>query len=433
MISFTALSAFFLAITVPLLLSREWITVSWAVQAFLMLWVAGKLNSVFLQHVAYLLYCIVLGRFMILDLPSQYGRPSLADLPLVSYLTELVKRLVMFGVPIASLALGYRLLIRPGNAVRLAADRANDVSGWVNDRIAAKTGLYVVFAMLFVYMHLELNRTIGEVFPLLRLPMLTLLWLSVCLLLLLEFARTASRIVLGFLGAFVVAVLMKLVIFDLPAWAASPRFLYEKAYVFGDAAFRLLDFGAIILFFAFGTRLLQRQATSDPQIARQAGTVMGITGLSMLFLYLTLELNSFLFHFVPNLQSGGITILWTAFALAFLIRGIANNIKPLRYVGLLLFVVVTWKVFFVDLSRLDQLYRIVAFIVLGGMVLFGSFLYLRSRSAFATETASRETKSSLPSTPLASASAAVADGTNPYMSPPPSAESAGLGSAPEGE
>ena len=56
MLSFTALSAFFLAITIPLLLSNEWITVSWAIQALVMLWVAEKLNSQFLRHVAYLLY-----------------------------------------------------------------------------------------------------------------------------------------------------------------------------------------------------------------------------------------------------------------------------------------------------------------------------------------------------------------------------------------
>ncbi|HLQ45363.1 MAG TPA: DUF2339 domain-containing protein, partial [Planctomycetaceae bacterium] len=73
MLSFTALSAFFLAITIPLLLSHEWITVSWAIQAFVMLWIAGKLNSEFLRHVAYVLYLIVMGRFAFFDLPSQYS------------------------------------------------------------------------------------------------------------------------------------------------------------------------------------------------------------------------------------------------------------------------------------------------------------------------------------------------------------------------
>ena len=252
--------------------------------------------------------------------------------------------------------------------------------------MAAKTAVFVMFGMLFFYMHLELNRTLGALFPPLRLPVLTLLWLSVCVLLILEFARTANRVVLGFLGVFVTAVLAKMFIFDLQDWSATSRFLYDGPYAFYDAGFRLLDFGAIILFFAFATRLLMKQATADRALARHAGTAMGIAGIGMLFLYTTLELNSFLRHYVENLRSGGISILWTLFALAFLVRGISRNVKPMRYAGLALFVVVTWKVFFIDLARLDQLYRIVAFMVLGVMVLCGSFLYLRSRKTFETQT-----------------------------------------------
>ena len=387
MLSFTALAAFFLAITVPLLLSREWITVSWAVQALVMLWVSGKLNSEFLRHVAYGLYVIVLGRFMILDLPSQYGRESLADLPVLDYIKQLIERLVMFGVPITSLAMGYRLLAIPGHTVILAVDKTTDISGWIEGRAAARSALIVVFGMLFLYMHLELNRTLGALFPTLRLPVLTLLWLSACLFLTLEFSRTANRIVLGFLCVFVGAVLLKLVAFDLQAWSATSTFFYEGPYEFYDAGFRLLDFGAIIVFFVFATRLLMKQAaTSHQDIARDAGIVMGMAGVGMLFLYTTLEVNSFLKHYVENLRSGGVSILWTLFALSFLVRGISSNIKSLRYVGLALFVIVACKIFFVDLAKLDQLYRIVAFIILGVLVLFGSFLYLRARKTFETAT-----------------------------------------------
>lgn len=385
MLSFTALSAFFLAITVPLLLSREWITVSWAVQALVMLWVAGKLGSEFLRHVAYGLYLLVLGRFMFLDLPSQYGTASLADLPITDYLKQLAERLVMFGVPIASLALGYRLLETPVKAAALAVEKATDIDGWIEGRVAARTAVFVMFGMLFLYMHLELNRTLEAISPPLRLPVLTLLWLGACMLLILEFSRTASRVILVFLGLFVSAVLVKMIVFDLQDWSATSRFLYDGPYAFYDAGFRLLDFGAVIVFFAFATQLLMKQSTGDRALARDAGTVMGIAGIGMLFLYTTLELNSFLKHYVENLRSGGISILWTLFALAFLVRGIARNNRPMRYTGLALFVIVTGKVFFFDLARLDQLYRIVAFIILGVLVLCGSFLYLQARHKFETQ------------------------------------------------
>ncbi len=104
--SFMGLSVFFLAVTIPLILSREWITVSWAIQALVMLWLADKLNSQFLRQVAFLLYGIVLIRFGFMDLPAQYSSdlPRAGDVALGDYLLHLLERLVVFGVPIASIA-----------------------------------------------------------------------------------------------------------------------------------------------------------------------------------------------------------------------------------------------------------------------------------------------------------------------------------------
>ncbi len=124
MLSFIALSAFFLAVTVPLLLTHEWITVTWAVQALVMLWVAGKLNSQFLRLVSMALYAIVMVRFGLLDLRGQFSGAIASGLPISEYLLQLVQRLVMFGVPIGSLYLGYRLLSHEASPGRLALDRA---------------------------------------------------------------------------------------------------------------------------------------------------------------------------------------------------------------------------------------------------------------------------------------------------------------------
>ena len=233
--------------------------------------------------------------------------------------------------------------------------------------------------MLFFYLHLELNRTFGFIFPPLKMPILTLLWLGMCWLLLTEFRNTSNKIVLGLLGVFVTGLLLKLFCFDLPGWEVGENLLYGGRYQFADAGFRLLDFGAVIAFFAFAYRLLLGQVA-----ARKAGVFMGTAALVMLFIYSTLEVNSFLHHYVAALRSGGVSILWSIFALGVLIPGIKKNIRALRYVGLALFALVTWKIFFVDLERLDAFYKIVALIVLGGLVLCGSFLYLRSRQTFST-------------------------------------------------
>ncbi len=382
LLSFTALAAFFLAVTVPLILSGEWITVCWAVQAFVMLWIAGKLNSQFLRQVSYLLYLIVLGRFCFIDLPNQYG-PGVAwaqDLPLSAYLLQLAERFVIFGVPVASMAGACRLIKEPLSTASLAVDRANDISEWVHQRWAVKATLAVVLGMLFICLHLELYRTFGYMYAPMQMPILTLLWIAMCVLLVHEYATRPSPVTGGLMVFFVAGLMIKLFCFDLGGWDVVSATPYDGEYLFVPAAMRLIDFGAIIAFLCLAYALLT--GTSD---ARSMGRIFGGAALGLLFIYSTLELNTVLYCYVPGLRPGGISILWSIFALSLIGGGIWKDLSVLRYVGLGLFAVVAAKVFFSDLEDLDQIWRIVAFIALGILVLSGSFVYLKYRHTFTTE------------------------------------------------
>jgi uncharacterized membrane protein len=378
LVSFIGLAAFFLAVTMPLLLSSEWVTVSWAIQAFVLLWVAGKLGSEFLRHVCYVLYAIVLFRFGVIDLGRQFLQsPTAADLPLVDYLRELAERLVMFGVPIASIGGAYRLLMKQDAQSATVVGRDNDIPDWVSGGWAMRLAAVVAVGMLFVYLHLELNRTFGYLYLPVKLPVLTLLWLAMCGLLLYEVLARKSDVLVTLLVVFVAGVLFKLFLFDLPGWSLNDHFLYGGPYSFRDAALRLVDFGAVVGFLAGGYAMLAGRTH-----AKSAGAFLGFCSLGLLFVYLTLEVNSFLHMYVEGLRPGGISILWSLFALGLILRGIGKDVRSLRYLGLALFAIVAWKLFFVDLRRLDQLYRIVAFILLGILVLSGSFVYLKYRETF---------------------------------------------------
>jgi len=382
MLGFMGLAVFFLAVTVPLLLSREWITVSWAIQAFVMLWMADKLKSEFLRQVAFLLYALVLVRFGFLDLPDQYlsNRAQGINVSLGEYLWQMIARLVEFGVPVASIAGAYYLLKTPVSAARLVVDSANDVAQWVQKRWALQCGVFVALGMLFLFLHLELNRTMGYLFPPCRMPVLSLLWLGMCLIFLQEYVARPSRVALAFLGAFVGGVLIKLATFDLGFWNYEQPMLYGGSYSFLDATMRLLDFGALVAFFILASSML---AGGAPPL--RLSVLAGSLALVLTFLFLTLELNTFLFHFVPALRAGGISILWSVFALGLIVAGIHRQQGALRYTGLALFTVVGFKVFLVDLASLDQLYRIIAFILLGVLALSGAFLYLKYRQTFASK------------------------------------------------
>jgi uncharacterized membrane protein len=75
------------------------------------------------------------------------------------------------------------------------------------------------------------------------------------------------------------------------------------------------------------------------------------------------------------------SIAWALFALLLLIVGIQKRIAATRYAGLALLGITVLKLFFHDLSQLDQLYRIGAFIAVAVIAIVASFLYQRFLAA----------------------------------------------------
>lgn len=383
---FLGLSAFFLAVTMPILLSSEWVTASWALEALVLLWISNRLGSNFLRQVCYVLYGLVLLRFGLVDLTSQFlaARPA-ADLPASAYLMQLVERIVMFGIPIASLGGAYWLTQRRASDHATPIAPENDTPAWLPNGTFMRLAAGVAIAMLFVYLNLEFSRSVGYFYAPLKLPVLTLLWLAVCGLLLSEsIARTSRGLVVAVLVTFA-AVICKVLFVDLSSWNPTASFVYRGDYSPRDALLRLVDFGAVVGALAGGYGLL---IGKDDK--RSAAAVLGFASLAMLFIYLSLELNTFLFNYLEDLRPGGISILWSLFALGLILGGIAKNQRILRYLGLALFAIVVWKVFFYDLSQLSQLYRIVAFLLLGVLVLTGSFVYLKYKDSFAIGTSDDE-------------------------------------------
>nr|WP_305890926.1 DUF2339 domain-containing protein [Methylomonas sp. WSC-7] len=387
LISFIGLAAFFVTITLPLLLSNQWITVSWSLQALVMLWMAGKLRSAFLQQVAYLLYALVLVRFCFIDLPDQYGMQMDSQQSFGTFLLGLLERVISFGIPILSLALAYTLIEKPAPASPLACAAGNDVPLWLKDNLLLQIILLAGGGLLFIVLQLELFRSFAYLYPPLQLPVLTLIWLALCWLLLSRYVAGAGSWLLQAMRLFLIGVFVKMLLFDLPSWDLTLGHIavgdsvwtlrYGGGYSFELALMRLLDFAATIGFLLFAWRRL-----ADSESAGNIRSWLGGAALVLLFTFLSLEINSLLYQYVPGLRSGGVSILWSIFALTLVFNGIKRQISSLRLVGLALFALVAWKVFFIDLARLEQIYRIVAFIVLGMLALGGAFFYMRYQQTF---------------------------------------------------
>lgn len=386
-VSFLGLASFFVTITMPLVLSRQWVTASWAIQAVIMLWMAERLGSRFLRLAATAVLGLVLCRFFVLDLGRTFRPGSVVDdMPMDEFAVLLLGRIVSFGIPIASLGLAAWFFRRAATA-EAAGSAEGDLPIVAGNDIGAgplpsfvEVAVAAIVAMLVVYLHLEVDRTVGFLHMPLRLPMLTILWIGGAMFLFSRIRVWGESIGVPLFVATVAAVLLKLCLWDLPSWGLQQDFVYANAWSGHEALMRLIDFGAVTGFLVAITAL----ATTRKPLAtlQQASAVAAV---ATLLTWSTLEVNSYLATFAPGLRAGGVSITWALFALAFIIVGIRHRIPALRYCGLALFGTVAVKVFTSDLDSLDSFYRIVAFLILGVLLLFGSFLYLRFRETFSTE------------------------------------------------
>ena len=193
LVSFIGLATLFLALTMPILLSPQWVTTSWAIEALVLLWVALRLGSVFLQHLCYVLLAIVVGRLALIDLPQHFlWHPPADDLPTADFLRLLVERLVGFGLPIASLGGASRLLGRDAGGRQPIVQRANDIPDLAGQGMAP-LGAALSIGLLAIYLNLELHLSVGFLYAPLTWPAPTILWLAFGTLLLVRSFRAPAK------------------------------------------------------------------------------------------------------------------------------------------------------------------------------------------------------------------------------------------------
>jgi uncharacterized membrane protein len=371
---FLGLGAIFLAVTLPLLFSKGWLTVTWSAEALVLLWMSRKLESPVLRMLSGVLYTVVIGRLCFHDLADRFRETPDS---FQAYLRVLGPRLLQFGMPIASLAGAWRLLkLEKEELTTVPAAQYRAASSGQFSALA----LVMVFAVLFLYLNCEVYRFCTVLYRPLLHPGLTLVWIGLGAVIL-AFRRSLGSLPTALLaGLLTLAVLVKLTAYDLPAWHPQlDPFHYAIPYSPGFVFIRLFDFGLIAGFAVVMFRLLKPD--SD---LRHLGLSAGWLALALLLGYLTLELGAALYAFLPAFHRGGISLLWASFAFAVLFGGIRNRVLSLRLAGLALFAVVVWKIFFVDLRHLEAIYRIIAFIVFGVVLMLASFLYLKNKDLFET-------------------------------------------------
>ncbi len=83
---------------------------------------------------------------------------------------------------------------------------------------------------------------------------------------------------------------------------------------------------------------------------------------------------------ISNQEQLSISALWATYSIILTILGIVKKYQPIRLLAIVLFGLTIFKVFLLDLSDLERIYRIVSFIGLGVILLAVSFIYQKYRN-----------------------------------------------------
>lgn len=354
---FLALAAGALALTLPLLLSQAWLTMSWAVLALAMLAVAARLDNYWLRGLALLLYLMVAVRSAAHDLPLAYGGGALGAAGR-HYLLMALDRLTQFGVITLAFAGAWRLL-RRGAATAARGSAA---------------ALTVAYLLAFVTLSGEAYRLCGWLWRPLQTTAITLVWVSFACHLLLRRGRLAGHLLTYLLWLAIAALGIKMA-HDIVSWQSGlPDDLLCAWYRQGFFPVRLLDVGGVLLWLFLVWRLGRREPGPTPP---QPAALCGYAALALLFAHLTLETGTLAHRYLPAFHGGAVTICWGLYALALVYAGLHWQARSLRLIGLALFAVTVAKVFLSDLEHLATTHRIVAFGALGVIVMLAALAYLR--------------------------------------------------------
>ena len=86
-----------------------------------------------------------------------------------------------------------------------------------------------------------------------------------------------------------------------------------------------------------------------------------------------------------NFRHGGLSVWWGILVVGLILFGIRKNFKALRICGLILFLLCLVKIYCVDISGLDTLGKVIAFLLLGILFLVAATAYILFRKRFTNE------------------------------------------------
>ena len=252
------------------------------------------------------------------------------------------------------------------------------------DRHAAKRGealILIGVAITFITLAIPIQLKSNWITMAWALEALVVLWTSI---------ETKSRRLHALSCALFTLALGKVIIWDTSsiAWRTSFTPVFNRYF--------LSSLFVIACFFG-AAWLYQRLGDRKEFFAPQMKLVAGVVGIIALWFLMSVETHTYFSTRASAykewedirrerwLGQMALSVLWSIYAAALATIGFVKRSAVIRWAALTLFAITTVKVMLVDIANLRQLYRIIAFFVLGILLLLVAWAY--HRAFYSKETA----------------------------------------------
>jgi uncharacterized membrane protein len=384
--TFLGLAFLFAVLAVPIQFDQHWVTMGWAVEGAVMTWVGLRANDRVSRYAGLTVFVIAALHWVMVDV-SDFAYP--ADL---SYIPLINRRALSCAVLVAALSCAAWLYKRFGSDVD-----SDERSSLIGVYTLGANLLVVTIASLDINAYFAQQKAVAPAsagdFDLMRSFIgwseidnarhlaLSALWIIYALVALAFGIRRNSKPLRWWAICLLALATVKVLVVD--SWYYSAEW---NSLVFN---YTFATFALLIVALAASVRLYSK-AERVSESERQAMLPMLII-FANLTAVLALSLEAY-GYFEKQKAAGdeamddsrlarqlSLSVIWTVYGGALLVLGIIKRELLLRVMALGLLAVTIIKVFLVDMASLRTIYRIISFIVLGGVLLAVSFLYQRYR------------------------------------------------------
>lgn len=372
---FCAISGFYLALTFPVILSGHWLGAAWALQALLLLWLGIKMDSRLLKNCAWVLYTVTLLRLAVYEFGGYNNSYAFkVQTENGNFWFGILSRLVQYLIPICSFGVAAHLTItNKQKKDAVLEEGSNSTYKWKSNP-AATILASLAFLVLFFFLRFELGSDLQEIMEFSWLAGINLVWLGTAIIALLLLKRGIPGLWTVFAGILIFGTIFRL-IYD---FIRPNYWMAHYPDYFWSSCFGILMNTAILTAgFIFICRLLTTGMPDNLKTEATYGRICSFVWPIMLFVHTTREWSMIIRYKLPGLKGGGISVLWAIFAFTMVLRGLKKSTAWLRYCGLAMFAVIVMKVFIFDMGHLDAMYRVIAFLVFGVLLMGAAFIYLK--------------------------------------------------------